>query len=106
MVEKELRNQPRTTLKIARPNLTKGEIKAMPDLSNCDDIMITKADKGRAVVILDVKDDLAEVNTQLKNNEFYNKLESNLTETHTDIINRNIWNFATTKVIQNKPRKP
>ena len=39
-----------------RPNLTKGEFKAMADLSNREHIIITKADKGEAVVILDVKD--------------------------------------------------
>ena len=35
-------------------NLAKGERKALQELSEKDDIVITKADKGGAVVIIDL----------------------------------------------------
>ena len=36
-----------------KDNLTKGEQKALEELSKRDDIIITNADKGRAIVIMD-----------------------------------------------------
>ena len=35
-------------------NLTKEEIEAMNELKSMDDVIITKADKGGAVVIMDI----------------------------------------------------
>ena len=77
----------------------------MTSLKNRDDIIITKADKGGAVVILDVKDYLAEANRQLENTEFYKKIDVNLTETHTDTINKVIQNFATSKLLSEQTAK-
>ena len=47
-------------------NLTKDETKALQELSERDDIMITKADKAGALVIVDVKDYIREAESQLK----------------------------------------
>ena len=46
----------------------------MKDLSIRDDIIITKADKGGAVVIIDVDDYINEANRQLNNIEFYKEI--------------------------------
>ena len=55
-------------------NLTKSQRTSMKELSEREDIIITKADKGGAVVIADVKDYLKEVERQLNNTENYRKL--------------------------------
>ena len=47
-------------------NLTKDETKALQELSERDDIMITKADKAGALVIVDVKNYIREAESQLK----------------------------------------
>ena len=104
-MENDFRNAAADTQKRARPNLTRGEIKAMTALKDREDIIITKADKGGAVVILDVKDYLTEANRQLNNTEFYKKIDVNLTETHADTINKVIQNFATSKLLPEQTAK-
>ena len=42
-------------MKNPKPNLTKGEQKAMEELAKRKDVIITNADKGGAVVIMDVE---------------------------------------------------
>ena len=46
-------------------NLTKGERKALKELADRNDIIITKADKGGAVVIIDIDDYIKEAEHQL-----------------------------------------
>ena len=48
-------------------NLTKSERTSMKELSERVDIIITKADKGGAVVIVDVKDYIKQAERQLNN---------------------------------------
>ena len=48
-------------------NLSKDELNALNELQNRDDLIITKADKGGAVVIMDVKDYIDEATQQLDN---------------------------------------
>ena len=55
-------------------NLTKQEKAAMEELKLRDDLVITKADKGGAVVIMDVDDYVKEANRQLDDSTFYKKL--------------------------------
>ena len=52
-------------------NLTKGERKALKELADRNDIIITKADNGEAVVIIDVKDYVKEAERQLSNKDSY-----------------------------------
>ena len=52
-------------------NLTKSERTSMKELNERDDIIIIKADKGGAVVIVDVKDYIKEAERQLNNTENY-----------------------------------
>ena len=52
-------------------NLSVKEQKALQELQSSDDIVITEADKGGAVVILDVEDYIKEAERQLHNTENY-----------------------------------
>ena len=52
-------------------NLSKGEQKALEDLQERDDIVIVNADKGGAVVIMDVTDYVEKSERQLNNKEHY-----------------------------------
>ena len=58
-----------------------------------DDILITKADKGGATVILDVKDYIAEAVRQLNDIHSYEKLDCDPTSTYNEIINNAIDNL-------------
>ena len=53
-------------------NLNENKIEALKDLNIRDDIVITKADKGAAVAIIDVGDYINEANLQLNNKEILN----------------------------------
>ena len=53
------------TKKLPRDNLTKSEREALLNLQTRNYIIITKADKGDAVMILDLKDYIDEANRQL-----------------------------------------
>ena len=56
---------------LPRNNLTKNEIDALKNRSMRDDIIITKANKGEAILIIDVDDYINEANRQLNKKEFY-----------------------------------
>ena len=66
------------------------ERRALSDLQKHDDIIITKADKGGATVIIDVKDYITEANSQLENTEFYQKLNFCPTEGYSSIVNNRL----------------
>ena len=60
------------TKKLPRDNLTKSEREALLNLQKRKtDIIITKADKRGAVVILDINDYIDEANRQLSNTNNY-----------------------------------
>ena len=52
----------------------------MKDLSIRDNIKITKADKGGAIVIIDVDNYINEANQQINNKEFYKEISNDPTE--------------------------
>ena len=56
-------------IKNPKPNLSKGEQKAMEELTKRKDIVITNADKGGAVVIMDVEKYINEANHQLSDKQ-------------------------------------
>ena len=62
----------------------------MKELSEREDIIITKADKGGAVVIVDVKDYIKEAERQLNNTENYRKLQEDPTATNMKLVNDTI----------------
>ena len=58
----------------------KSEQEALLILHKRIDIIITKADKGGAVVILDIKDSIDEANRQLNDTNNYVQLDFDATE--------------------------
>ena len=72
---------------IPRDNLPPSERNALKELSNRDDIIITKADKGGATVVLDAKDYINEANSQLQD-------EQSMMITNTEMTNWIIEKFS------------
>ena len=58
-----------------------------------NDIIITRADKGGAVVILGIKDYIDEANRQLNDTNNYEQLDFDPTELHTEKIKSEISNL-------------
>ena len=73
--------------------LTKSEKTSMKELSEQEDIIITKAEKGAAIVIVDVKDYIKEAERQLNNTENYRKLPEDPTATNIRLVNDSIERF-------------
>ena len=88
-----------------RQNLSQGEKTALANLKERDDILISKADKGGAVVIQDVGAYIAEAERQLGNTTFYEQQPRDLTEEHTTEINNTIDRFEKEKLIPEKAAK-
>ena len=73
--------------------------KALKELAERNDIVIIKADKGGAVVIIDVQDYVKEAEHQLNNKDAYKKLQYNPTQKHTRLVNDTISRFKNGKLI-------
>ena len=71
-----------------RDNLNKRERVALKRLSNNKNIAIKPADKGGATVILNTGDYITEAMRQLNNEEYYKRLEEDLTSQHEQLINQ------------------
>ena len=82
--------------------MTKDERTALQELSERDDIVITKTDKGGAVVIIDVKDYIREAESQLKNKDNYDRLKYDPTETHNRSANGTIERFEKQNMMKEK----
>ena len=72
------------TKKSSCDNLAKSESEALLNLQKRNDIIITKADKGSTVIILEIKDNIGKANRQLKNTNNDEQLDFNPTELHTE----------------------
>ena len=81
------------TKKLTKNNLTDTDKNAIAYFSKRNDLVLTKADKGGATVILDVKDYTVKANEQLQDNSFYQKLNVHPTVKHSDIVNSAIESF-------------
>ena len=86
-------------------NLTKEERNSLNTFINRDDIIILKADKGGAVVIMNTKDYIEEANRQLNNTDFYTSVDMDPTQAHAELINTSIRNFVKEKLITEKSGK-
>ena len=71
-----------------RDNLNKRERVALKRLRNNKDIIIKPADKGGATVILNTGDYITEAMRQLSNEEYYKRVEEDLTSQHEQLINQ------------------
>ena len=83
---------------IPKSNLTKNETYALKQLSQRDDIIITKADKGGEVVIIDVDDYIREANRQFNNTDFYKKIPHDPIESNRNKVNNTINEFKLLKL--------
>ena len=77
-------------IKLNRKNLSKKETKALNDLKDRENIVVTKADKGGAIVVTDVSDYIEEANRQLSNRTVYKKVEENPTSLHAAYVDNTI----------------
>ena len=82
--------------------MSKKEEDALQNLSKRDDIIIAKADKGGAIVIVDVDDYIQEANRQLDNKEFYKKLTIDPTEINRIKVNRTINEIKSSHLLNEK----
>ena len=87
------------------PNLTKDEIKALHQLELRDDIIITKADKGGAVVIMNVDDYIKEANRQLQDENCYKRITNDPTKLHSERVNNAINDMKNEGLITEKVAK-
>ena len=83
-------------------NLSKDERIAMKELSDHTDIIITKADKGGAVVFMDVKNYINEAHRQLNNKDHYKILNKDPTTTNAKLVNDTIQRFKKEKLLKKK----
>ena len=97
----DLKNEPNKEAP-QKNNLNKHERKALEDLKNRTDIVITNVDKGGAVVIQDVAEYINEANRQLSNQEFYKKCDRDLTHLHAKKINDTITEFERSNILTTK----
>ena len=67
-------------------NLKNVEYKALQSLSDNNEIVIKKADKGSNIVIMNKSDYINEGLTQLSNEKFYKKLKTNPTSSYRERI--------------------
>ena len=102
-VKNDLTQEPTTNP--TRSNLSPAERKAMEELSQREDIIISKADKGGAVVIQEVDDYVAEANRQLGDSEYYKRIDHDLTPEHTATVNAAIDKLAAEELINKKTAK-
>ena len=82
--------------------MSKKEEHALQNLSKRDDVIITKAVKGGAVVVVDVDDYVQEANRQLDNKEFYKKLTIDTTEINRIKVNRTINELKSSHLLNEK----
>ena len=85
-----------------RQNLRKTELTALNSLKNNRDIVIKKADKGSAVVILNRKDYIREGLRQLNDTNFYEEQDVDLTNYHINLVKIQVENMLKSKEIDSK----
>ena len=83
-------------------NLTNGEQKTPKELSKRDDIIIINADKGGAIIIMDIEKYISEAQRQLNDKNNYKKLQTNPTLQHNKLVNDTVERFKKDKSILTK----
>ena len=100
-VNKDIVERSSDTKKLPKNNLTDTDKNATEYFSKCNNLVIMKADKGTATVILDVKDYIAKTNEQLQDNSFYQKLNVDSTAKHSDSVNSAKESFRKQELLSN-----
>ena len=89
-VEIELKTTSTNPRKNNQKNLSKEELMALENLKAMDNIIVTKADKGGAVVVQDVQKYIKEAERQLNDRSFYKKVRVNPTTEHAALVSNAI----------------
>ena len=84
------------------PNHDKGEREAIKELFKREDTIITNADKGGAVVIVDRNDCIKEAERQLYDKDNYHILPQDPTSDNNKLVNQTIDRFKKEKLIIEK----
>ena len=100
--QRELEKELTKMKEIPYNNLTKSERTSMKELSERVGITITKAEKGGAVVIVDVKDYIKQAERQINNTKNYRKLQEDPTATNMKFVKNTIERFKKQKLINEK----
>ena len=90
---------------LPKDNLSKNERKSLKQLKDREDIIITKADKGGAVVILNTEDYIKEANRQLNDESAYKQLNDDPTESHTEKVINTINNLKEQNLLSDSTAK-
>ena len=104
-VQCELDNPSPTSNQRVRKNLNQQELAALENLKSMDDIIITKADKGGAVVVQDVQKYIKEAERQLQDQSFYKKLSHNPTGEHAALVSNAIDGLRQRELLDEKMAK-
>ena len=86
-VKKDIEERKTVLPRKIRSNLSKDKKVALKYLSKADDIIITSADMGGAVVIMDVNDYIREGKRQLYHPRNYKVVAKDLATTNNNLIN-------------------
>jgi hypothetical protein len=92
-MEAELKTQIPKSGRNPIKNLSKEELEALDHLKTMDDLVITKADKGGAVVLQNVNDYIKEAKRQLDDDSFYKKVPNNPTDEHAALVSNALDNL-------------
>ena len=90
------------TKKSSNNNLTKKELDILEQFKRRNDIIITSADKGRAIVIQDVKLYIKLAERQLNNIQNYIPLPKDPTKINNFIVDKTIKRFQNHDLIEDK----
>ena len=85
-----------------KSNLTYKEHVAIEELAKKKDLILTNADNGGAVVIMDTDSYIKEANRQLSDKASYKKLTQDPTLQHSRIVNQTIERFKNEKLLPQK----
>ena len=99
LVKKDIEQSKTFPPKKIRSHLSKDENVALKDLSKQDDIIVTNADKGGAVVTMDVNYYIREAKRQLNEPKNFKVLAKDPTKTNNDLINQTIDRFSKEQLI-------
>ena len=83
-------------------NLKKSELEALDNIKSMEDIIVTKADKGGAIIVQDVDNYIKEADRQLKDKTFYKKVNENPTSEHEALISNAIDNLKQRELLDEK----
>ena len=101
-IETELKQQGNVSDNKGCNSLSKGERLALKELSDCRDIIITKADKQGVVVIMDLEDYISETHCQLNIKDHHKKLNKDSTTTIAKLVNDIIQRFRKEKLLKDE----